>query len=149
MKTVLERYPKIDYVIVHWPENTLTPWVAAWGYDEEKGSWCQGHYFCELKDAMKYILRKLGETKKIYEVFEANAYGEDKWCVGIYGDELTARMAMDNEASSTRMCMRERYDDVVTDESENKTSIRLYGVDEDGEEFFERQYWIEEKTLIA
>lgn len=95
MKTVLERYPSIDYAIVHWPENELTPWVAAWGYDEEKGSWCQGHYFRELKDAMKYILRKLGVITEEKYVVTYN-YQEDPELHGVFDTEEKAKAHIAN-----------------------------------------------------
>ena len=54
-KIVIERFPKIDYVLVHWPSNKVTPWVAAFGYYEDSNSWHQGHYFRNILDACEYI----------------------------------------------------------------------------------------------
>lgn len=62
-KRVILRIPEIDYVIVHWPNNVCTPWVAAWAYNEEGGYWGQGHYFTTSEGAIKYIREKLEENK--------------------------------------------------------------------------------------
>ena len=55
---LLEEYPEIDYALV-WRDSKLSPFVAAWGLDKATGSWCQGHYFTKLNDAMEYINNKL------------------------------------------------------------------------------------------
>lgn len=55
MKKVIIKIPEIDYVLIHWEENSVTPWVAAWGYNENSGSWCQGHYFCTKEHALEYL----------------------------------------------------------------------------------------------
>lgn len=60
-KRVVLRLPEIDYVLIHWPNNVCTPWVAAWAYNEEKGYWGQGHYFTELAGAIKYLAKLLEE----------------------------------------------------------------------------------------
>lgn len=59
-KIILERFPEIDYVLVYWKANKLTPFVAAWGYNDD-GTWCQGHYFTNIIDACDYIKFKKGE----------------------------------------------------------------------------------------
>ena len=64
MKQVIIKLPEIDYVLVHWEENSVTPWVAAWAYNEDNGCWGQGHYFVELADAIKYLAKKLEEKRK-------------------------------------------------------------------------------------
>ncbi len=61
--TVLEKYPEIDYVLVYRPE-AYDKFVAAWHYDEETGSWGQGHYFQTLRGAMQYIEDKHGNSKE-------------------------------------------------------------------------------------
>lgn len=43
-----------NYTILVNPDNSVTPYVAAWMYDEEDGTWAQGHYFKDLHDAMEY-----------------------------------------------------------------------------------------------
>lgn len=55
MKKVVLRVPEIDYVLIHWPENDFTPWVAAWAYNDERKSWGQGHYFCTKESALEYL----------------------------------------------------------------------------------------------
>ena len=60
-KKVVISLPEIDYVLVHWPNNVCTPWVAAWAYNEEGGYWGQGHYFTTCEGAMKYLKEKLDE----------------------------------------------------------------------------------------
>lgn len=55
MKKIILRIPEIDYVLVHWPENSFTPWVAAWAYREDRGSWGQGHYFQTKESALMYL----------------------------------------------------------------------------------------------
>ena len=57
-KTILATYSDIDYVLVFWPENTYTPFVAAWGYNPETETWRQGHYFCTIDGAVDYIRDK-------------------------------------------------------------------------------------------
>ena len=52
---IIEEFPDIDYVLVY-RDTTYQPWVAAWLYDKEKETWQQGHYFCTIEDAMRYIL---------------------------------------------------------------------------------------------
>ena len=66
MKEIVLRIPEIEYVLVHWPENKYTPWVAAWAYNEEGGYWGQGHYFCEKKDALQYLCEVLEERYPAY-----------------------------------------------------------------------------------
>lgn len=60
--TVLEKYPEIDYVLVYRPE-AVDKFVAAWHYDEERGSWGQGHYFNKLRNAVNYINDKYAEKE--------------------------------------------------------------------------------------
>lgn len=61
MKKVIITLPEIDYVLIHWPNNVCTPWVAAWAYNEEGGYWGQGHYFTTSEGAIKYLKEKLDE----------------------------------------------------------------------------------------
>ena len=56
MKEIIMKIPEIDYVLVYWPENTYTPWVAAWCYNEERNSWGQGHYFQKKESAVEYLV---------------------------------------------------------------------------------------------
>ena len=62
-KQLIEKFPQINYALIHWPENKLTPWVAAWTYDEERDCWGQGHYFRTFEDASRYILDLLEEKR--------------------------------------------------------------------------------------
>ena len=68
MKTVVLRIPEIDYNLVHWSENEYTPWVAAWGHNEEAGYWSQGHYFRTKYGALKYLESVLKEKSKLDEL---------------------------------------------------------------------------------
>ena len=52
---IVAEFPEIDYVLVRRNTN-FQSWVAAWGYNEEKQCWSQGHYFCTIEEAMRYIL---------------------------------------------------------------------------------------------
>lgn len=61
MKKVIIKVPEIDYVLIHWEENVLTPWVAAWAYNEERNSWGQGHYFQTKEGAVKYLAKTYKE----------------------------------------------------------------------------------------
>ena len=65
MKKVVLRIPEIDYVLIHWEENTFTPWVAAWCYYED-GTWGQGHYFCKKETALEYLAEMLRERGPAY-----------------------------------------------------------------------------------
>lgn len=77
MKTIILRIPEIDYVLIHWAENTLTPWVAAWAYNEDGGYWGQGHYFTNKADALEYLANTYKERypvvleRKIAEILVA------------------------------------------------------------------------------
>ena len=65
MKKVVMRVPEIDYVLIHWEENELTPWVAAWAYNDDRNSWGQGHYFCTKENALKYLAETYKERYSI------------------------------------------------------------------------------------
>lgn len=52
---VIAEFPEIDYTLIY-RNSSYDPWVAAWGYNKEEKFWCQGHYFCTIEDAMRYIL---------------------------------------------------------------------------------------------
>ena len=75
MKKVIFEIPEINYVLIHWKENTITPWVAAWVYDKETGNWAQGHYFREKKDALEYLANTYKERystrQRIAEILSA------------------------------------------------------------------------------
>lgn len=47
-----------DYTVLVNPNNKVTPYVVAWKYNEEDGSWAQGHYFEELRPAMEFAYHK-------------------------------------------------------------------------------------------
>ena len=56
--TVLERYPVINYAIVLRENACYQPYVATWWLNEDDPDdiyWSQGHYFCTLWEAHKYI----------------------------------------------------------------------------------------------
>lgn len=62
MKEIVLNLPELNYILVHWPENTCTPWVAAWAYRPDRDSWGQGHYFTTKENAIDY-LRSLVKDK--------------------------------------------------------------------------------------
>lgn len=62
-KILIEEFKEIDYALIKWADNTLTPWVAAWSYNKEKNCWGQGHYFRTFENATKYILDLLEEER--------------------------------------------------------------------------------------
>lgn len=66
MKEIILRIPEIDYVLVHLPENTCTPWVAAWAYRPDRDSWGQGHYFTTKSDALEYLAEIYRERYPVY-----------------------------------------------------------------------------------
>ena len=71
--------PEIDYALVHLPDNTCTPWVAAWGFDNDEngGHWGQGHYFMTKEAAQEYMVDVLKERwpiilkRKINKIMDA------------------------------------------------------------------------------
>lgn len=75
MKKIIIKIPEIDYVLIHWEENVLTPWVAAWAYNEERNSWGQGHYFQTKEDAVRYLAKtykeRYSEKQRIAEILSA------------------------------------------------------------------------------
>lgn len=66
MKTLVMEIPEIDYALIHWPDNKVTPWVAAWLYNKESNCWGQGHYFCKKEDALQYIADVMKERYPMY-----------------------------------------------------------------------------------
>ena len=54
-------FPEIDYALVHLPNNTCTPYVAAWGFNGIDKCWCQGHYFRTKEGAKEHIIEVLKE----------------------------------------------------------------------------------------
>lgn len=66
MKEIVLEIPEINYVLVHWPENTCTPWVAAWAYRPDLNSWGQGHYFTTKADALEYLADVYKEHYPVY-----------------------------------------------------------------------------------
>ena len=76
MKHVVISIPEIDYALVHWPENKVTPWVAAYGCDDRNDEpvWCQGHYFTTKEGAVDYLVQKYkdrGIANRIAEIKSA------------------------------------------------------------------------------
>ena len=41
-----------------------TPYVVAWAYDTDSGSWGQGHYFCTIKEATDYYYENYVEVNE-------------------------------------------------------------------------------------
>ena len=66
MKEIILEVPEINYVLVHWPDNTYTPWVAAWAYRPDRNSWGQGHYFTTKSDAIEYLAEVYEERCPAY-----------------------------------------------------------------------------------
>ena len=66
MKEVIFELPEIDYALIHWPDNTYTPWVAAWHLNKKEMYWGQGHYFCTKKGAVEYLIETLRERYPVY-----------------------------------------------------------------------------------
>lgn len=62
---VLATYNDIDYALIRLWDNDLTPFCAAWGYNPETETWCQGHYFRTLDDAIDYIRCKRFGTETV------------------------------------------------------------------------------------
>lgn len=46
-----------DYTVLVNPNNSVTPYVVAYRYDEEDGSWAQGHYFDNVRGALEYACK--------------------------------------------------------------------------------------------
>lgn len=59
---VVAEFPEIDYTLIY-RNSSYDPWVAAWGYNKEEKFWCQGHYFIDFEDAVKYIISLQNERK--------------------------------------------------------------------------------------
>lgn len=49
-----------DYTLIaRVRENfTVHEYIVAWCYDRESDSWCQGHYFFDIEDAVEYFKTK-------------------------------------------------------------------------------------------
>lgn len=60
--TVIEEFPEIDYTLIY-RHTSYQPFVAAWGYNKEKGYWSQGHYFQSSVDAIRWIGSKYEERE--------------------------------------------------------------------------------------
>ena len=56
---IVAEFPEINYVVIFHKKTMFSEWIAAYGYDKESTSWCQGHYFTSLVGAMRYILSQL------------------------------------------------------------------------------------------
>ena len=56
---ILETNKSKDYTLIAHlnPDNTVVQehFVVAWKYDSESCEWCQGHYFTDLMEALKFI----------------------------------------------------------------------------------------------
>ena len=66
---ILEQFKEIDYTLIARvkEDNTVHEFVAAWRYDKESDSWEQGHYFKNVKDAIRYMDEK--RTEYIFRDF--------------------------------------------------------------------------------
>ena len=51
---------KGDYTLVARVRDNFTvyEYVVAWCYDEKSDSWCQGHYFSDIEEAVRYFKYK-------------------------------------------------------------------------------------------
>ena len=66
--TIIARFPMIEYVLLNRHTN-YNSFVAAWAYDDNDGTWGQGHYFENEESAREYI-------KQVYEDRCIRNYGE-------------------------------------------------------------------------
>ncbi len=55
--TIIQEFPAIEYVLLK-IDAGFQPFVAAWRFDKETGTWAQGHYFMSVLDAANYISNK-------------------------------------------------------------------------------------------
>lgn len=65
MKNILlKKFPSIDYALIVKVQEDGTPKeiIAAYGYDDETGSWSQGHYFADIYGALSYLRDLLVEA---------------------------------------------------------------------------------------
>ena len=64
---VIAEWPEIEYALVY-RKGAYEPWVAAHWFDNESGTWGQGHYFHDLLNACEYIegIRHEYEMDRIY-----------------------------------------------------------------------------------
>lgn len=65
MKKIVLELHAIDYALIHWEENTLTPWVAAWAPKTDPSlHWGQGHYFRTKRRAVEYLVETYKERRR-------------------------------------------------------------------------------------
>ena len=62
MNTIIAKFPSIDYVLIK-RQSDFLPWIAAWHYCEEDGTWGQGHYFSNKYEAVNYIAEIIKERR--------------------------------------------------------------------------------------
>ena len=55
---IVAEFPEIDYTLIYRPTE-FEPWIAAWGFDKERGDWAQGHFFPDINKAMRHIQNKI------------------------------------------------------------------------------------------
>ncbi len=78
---VVSRFPGNPYVLIN-RKTSFQPWIAAYGYDEEEGTWNNGHYFNRVEDAISFIT---GSKTYVYREYN------DRYDVGEEVLELYAR----------------------------------------------------------
>ena len=43
------------YTALFYKKNHYQPYIVAWHFDPDSYTWDQGHYFCDLKSAKKFL----------------------------------------------------------------------------------------------
>lgn len=79
---VMKYYPSIDYVLIArvQDDDSVYEYVAAFNYDDEDGTWAQGHYFSELDNAIEYLNEKCEERhKEVIEQYENDPMVHEGW----------------------------------------------------------------------
>lgn len=61
---LLKKYPQINYALIVRlsKDDTVREYVAAWWYQDNE-TWCQGHYFKDIEDALEFINSKKLERR--------------------------------------------------------------------------------------
>lgn len=79
---VMKYYPSIDYVLIArvQDDDSVYEYVAAFNYDDEDGTWGQGHYFHELDYAIAYLNGLCEERHKgVIEQYENDPMVHEGW----------------------------------------------------------------------
>lgn len=70
------------YSLVRRLDATYQPFVVVINFDENSGTWGQGHYFCEEEDARNYLAWKVREVVKTThktKLFRTKTLKEESW----------------------------------------------------------------------